>query len=349
MNKEPLKVAVIGCGYVSQTGHIPAALSTKNVRLVALCDLNEEVVKNVAKKFKINRYYVDPKQMFANEKLDAVDICTPIDTHMPVAIQAMEAGCHVFTEKPLAHNLEDADKMIAAAKKYKVKLSVMQNQLFLPTVMKMKSIVDRGIIGDVVRVESKQGCPPQDYFMVADPNHWWHKLPGGVFGDGLPHPIYLLRHFISDLEPMAVFPRKLGNLKHLKYDEVQIILEGKRGVGTISASCNSTSLNAIDIYGTKGNIHCDICNSYVIRYEGKTRSGMGIAPLYARQNLDRSCQIIGNTFSTGIKLLQGKHRGLPNAVHAFYESIQNGIEPPVTAEEGREVLRILEIITSQMG
>ena len=348
MGAKLLKAGVVGCGFIAQNAHIPSLLKCRNVRLAAICDRNEDLARSIARKFKIGKYYADFKEMLDVEKLDVVNVCTSIDTHASLAIQAMEAGCHVFTEKPLALNTRDADEMIQVSKKNNVKLGTNHHLLFIPPVQKIKRILDKGIIGDLVRVEVKQSCPPQDFPIIADPHHWWHRLPGGVFGDTLPHPIYLAREFLGEIEPVAVYPKKMGNLDHMRFDEVQIILQGEKGVGTIISSCNWPSLWMIDIFGTKKNIHANLHNSVVITYGGKTDMGKGIASLYARENLQRSFQILADTFAGGVNFIQGKHRGIPTGIRKFMESIQNGTEPPVTAEDGREVLRVWEKITSQM-
>lgn len=348
MSVRSLNVGVIGCGYVAQVGHIPSLLKCRGVNLVAICDRNKDLATNVARKFKIGKCYSDLKEMLDNEKLDVVDICTSIDTHAPLAIQAMDAGCHVFTEKPLAMNPREADEMIKVSNRNRVSLSVMQNSLFLPAVMKMRHLIDKGVIGKLVRVDIIQSTPPQDFPPIADPNHWYHKLPGGVLFDNLPHPIYLMRAFLGDIEPIAVQASKIGGLQHLPIDEVQILFKGEQGVGTIISSCNYPSCWAVDIFGTRACLHGDLYNSYVITYRGKSKAGRPIATLYARENLNRSFQILSNTLSIGVKVLLGKHYGAPIAISRFMESIQSGTKPPVTADEGREVLRILEKIISQL-
>ncbi len=348
MNEKLLKVGVVGCGFIAQNAHIPSLLKCRNVKLAAICDRNEDLARSVARKFKIGKYYADFREMLGVEKLDVVNVCTSIGTHASLAIQAMEAGCHVFSEKPLALNTRDADEMIRVSRKNNVRLGVNHHLLFIPPVRKMKSIIKKGLIGDLVRVEIKQSYPPQDFPVIADPNHWCHKLSGGALGDALPHPIYLAREFLGDVEPVAVYPKKMGNLDHMRFDEVQIILEGEKGVGTIISSCNWPSLWMIDIFGTKKNVHGNLHNSVVITYGGKTDMGKGIASLYARENLQRSFNILTDTFVAGLNFIQGKHRGIPASIRAFIESIQDGTEPPVTAEDGREVLRVWEKITSQM-
>jgi UDP-N-acetylglucosamine 3-dehydrogenase len=348
MGEESLRAGVVGCGFIAQNAHIPSIHRCKNVSLAAICDRNGDLVRSVARKFKIAKYYTDFQEMLDLERLDVVNVCTSIDTHASLAIQAMEAGCHVFTEKPLALNTKDADRMIEVSRKNNVKLGTNHHLLFIPPVQKIRRILDKGTIGNLVRVEIKQSCPPEDFPIVADPNHWWHRLPGGVFGDTLPHPIYLAREFLGEIEAVAVYPKKMGNLEHMRFDEVQIVLEGREGVGTIISSCNWPSLWLIDIFGTKRNIHANLHNSVVITYGGKTDMGKGIAFLYARENLQWSFRILADTFAGGVNFVRGKHRGIPASIQKFMESIRDDTEPPVSGEDGREVLRVWEKITGQM-
>jgi predicted dehydrogenase len=316
--------------------------------LVAICDRDEKLSRNVAAKFKVSRYYTDFNRMLDCEKLDVVNICTPINTHAPLAIQAMEAGCHVLTEKPMAISVEESNKMVEVAKKCKVKLSVNHQLLFVPTIQKMKSLINKGVIGELVRMEIVQSTPPRDYPPIADPSHWYHKLPGGIHGDNLPHPIYLMREFLGNINPIAVYSNKMGNIDHLQIDEVQIIMKGERGNGTIISSCNYPSLWLINIFGTKKCLYCDLNNSYVVTYEGRSIAGQGIPLLYGLQNINRSFQILNSTLSMAIKFMSGKHRGLPISIARFIESVQSDKQSPVTAEDGREVVRIWEKITSQI-
>ncbi|RLI45002.1 hypothetical protein DRO69_06130 [Candidatus Bathyarchaeota archaeon] len=349
MTKNRVKVGIVGCGFITQNTHIPALRKCRNAEIVALCDSNEELARKVAQKFGIGKYYTHFDEMLEKERLDVVDICTPINTHAPLAIQAMNAGCHVLMEKPMALTASEANEVVTVSRKTHMKCCVIHNMLFLPTVLRMKSIVNEGTIGDLVRVEIKQCSPPQDFPPVADPTHWYHKLPGGIFGDNLPHPIYLMREFLGDVEPLAVYTSKVGSLEHLPVDEVQILLKGNRGLGTIISSCNWSSLWTIDILGTKMNVHGNLNNSYVIIYGGKTKAGKGIPTLYARENLNRALQILVSTLSAGIKLAMGKHTGHPILISKFIESVQNNKEPPVTAEHGRDVVRVWEKVINQVN
>lgn len=348
MSKNPIGVGVVGCGFISQNTHIPALLKCRDVRLKAVCDLNGDLARAAANKFGISKAYTDLDEMLSKEGLQVVDVCTSIDTHAPVALRALQSGCHVLVEKPIAHSIEEADSLVETSQSMRLKLSVIHNMLFLPPLDKMRSSVRSGSIGDVVRVDIRHSSPPRDYSAIADPQHWWHKLPGGCFGDVMPHPIYLTRAFLGEIEVVDTRAYKLGHFDHLPVDEVQIMVRGEKGLGTIVISLNWPSLWHLDVYGTQGSLHGNLNNSYVVTGGGKTNMGRPFAGAVAKENLSRSFQIIRDSASTGMLMTTGAHRGHFVQIRRFIESVQNGTEPPVTAEDARDVLRLWLDITSRI-
>lgn len=348
MSKSNVGVGVVGCGFISQNTHIPALLKC-GVRLEAVCDRNGDLAKSAASKFSIKKAYTDLDEMLSKESIEVVDVCTSIDTHAPVALKALESGRHVLVEKPIAHSLDEADALVKASKSRGLKLSVIHNMLFLPPLDKIRSSVRSGAIGDVVRVEIRHSSPPRDYSAIADPQHWWHRLPGGCFGDVMPHPIYLTRAFLGQIEVVAVYTSKLGHFEHLPIDEVQILVKGEKGLGTIIISLNWPSLWHLDVYGTKDSLHGNLNNSYVVTGGGRTNMGRPFAKSVARDNVSRSLQIIGDSASTGSRMMSGAHRGHFVQIRRFIDSVQSNTEPPVTAEDAREVLRLWIDITSRMS
>ena len=344
--KKPLRVAIVGCGLIGQWHHIPSLLKIRNVELAAVCDNNEDLVEKVAKRFRIGKYYTDFSEMLTKEELGMVDICTPPQTHPNLSIQAMEAGCHVLVEKPMALTTKEADEMVTASKGNQVKLCVVHNKLFEPVMMKARSMVSQGGIGDLVGINIED-LLPKDVPMVVDKEHWCHKLPGGMLTEMLPHPIYLAVGFLGNLEPVAVHTRKLNDYDWIVADEVRIILEGRKGVGAITFSCSSPKDKVIvNIFGTKRNLRIDLWNSAMTEY------GVGgeSLPSRALENLSQSLSILTNTIFATLSVISGKfHWGHYNLIQRFIESIQNDTEPPVTGEEGREVVRVLEKVTAQIG
>ncbi len=312
---------------------------------MAVCDANEGLAESIAKKFDINRYYVNSAEMLKKEELTLTDICTPPITHASLSIQAMEAGCHVLVEKPMAMTCGEADQMIKASEKNGVKLGVVHNQLFPRVMMHAISMTSKGFLGDVTGVNLRDG-QPRDGAQFMSKDHWVHKLPGGVFGEHLPHPIYLAMAFLGNVEPVAVYCRKLGSYDGVVADEVRVTLESERGIATIIASYNWPKVTAmLDVFGTKRNLHVNRHSSVLTTYG----TGGDSRLWRAWDNVSQSYQELACTASAAFNTMLGR---LPSGhevlIGKFLRAIRDGTRPPVTAEEGREVVRVLEMITSQI-
>ncbi len=110
-----IKMGIIGAGGIAQDRHIPAYLQlTDSVTLEAVCDMNMETAHAVALKFGINKVYAEYKELLS--EVDAVTICTPNKFHAEITIAALNAGVHVFCEKPMALNTKECEEMIEAAR-----------------------------------------------------------------------------------------------------------------------------------------------------------------------------------------------------------------------------------------
>jgi len=285
--------------------------------------------------------------MLEREHPDMVDICTSPKAHAILTIQAMERGGHVLVEKPMASSLEEADEMIAASKENGAKLCIVHNQLFSPAMLKAISMVTaEGIIGDITGIDSKI-LTTRSNPSILDKNHWCHSLPGGPFGEELAHPIYSIMGFVGNIEPVAVYAKKLSNYDWVLADELRIILEGQNCLATITSSLNWPKYKSImDISGTKGSMHIDIRNSAI------TLCGTYGNSLSSRamENLQQGFSLLAGTASSTIKMLFGKcHTGHYTLIERFIKAVQDDIEPPVTMEEGREVIRVYEQIISELS
>jgi len=344
MSAKSLRVGIVGCGTVAQLRHIPALRYGRGAQIVAVCDAKEDLTESVAKKFNIHGHFADLTEMLKQEELNLVDICTPPRTHATLSIQAMEAGCHVLVEKPMAMSCEEADKMIRASEKNRVKLCVVHNQLFQPAMMKAISMVSEGFIGDVTSVSIRDSrARDNDQFMNKD--HWIYKLPGGLFSEHLPHPIYLAEAFLGSLEPIAVYTRKLSSYDWVIADEVRIILESEKGIATITVSHSWPKvIGMLDVFGTRRNLHVNRYSSVLTTY-----GAGGDSRLWrALDNLSQSYQQMACTALTAVKTVLGKHSTMHGTlIQRLIQAIRDDTQVPVTGEEGREVVRVLEKITSQ--
>jgi predicted dehydrogenase len=345
MPQKNVNVGILGCGYIANEIHLPA-FEAAGAKVLAVCDKNENSARETAKRTK-SRYYINFLDLLEKEKeLDIIDICTPPQSHSLLACQAMEAGCHVLVEKPLALSVSEAKKMANVARKNGVKLCVDHNSLFNPVVMKARNVVRRGDVGDVIRVDIKYLKNKYEDQYIVDKDNWCHKLPGGIFGEVLAHPIYLLLEFLRRLNPVTVCARKLGNFDWIANDELLVVCDAENALGTITISCNSPiGMCIMDIFGTKMNLHLDLWTLTMVNYKHRKQSSFSLA----LNNAIASFQTLFGITSAFVKELFGLvSSGHYALIQRFVDSVRNDMDSPVSIENAVETVRLLEMICAQI-
>lgn len=196
-----LRIGLIGTGFMGRT-HSNAYkrisdffpdLQYKPV-LKAVCARREDKVKAFGEQWGYESYETDYKKLMARDDIDAIDICTPNDTHTEIALAAAAAGKMILCEKPLARNLEEAQKMVDAVEKAKVPNTVWYNYRRLPAVTLAKEIVQSGKLGKIFHYRANF---LQDWTINADLPQGGDALwrmdidaaGSGVTGDLLAHCI----------------------------------------------------------------------------------------------------------------------------------------------------------------
>ena len=142
---KPVRVAVVGLGI--GTWHLDSYETLPETDLVALCDLNEPVLNQVADKHGIAKRYNSFDKLLEDDDVEAVSICVPNHLHAPLSIAALEAGKHVLCEKPLANSLDNAQKMVDAAGKSGRIAMVAMKMRFTAEAQAIRAALDRGELG----------------------------------------------------------------------------------------------------------------------------------------------------------------------------------------------------------
>jgi predicted dehydrogenase len=233
MKSGTIKVGVVGAGYIAQSAHLPVLSRLSGAELVAICDVSQAEAQKAADQFSIPKVYSDMAEMLEQEKLDVVDILTPPDTHADLAIQVMQHGCHCLMEKPLAVTTADADRVIKIAEETGLGLYVTHSLSYFPIMRKAKAMVASGAVGRVVNVRVRfiTSIERERYF---EPDHWCHRLPGGVFADLAPHLAMMLLDFLDGVTSVKAAARKLSGHPHLNADELEILVETGSGLGSLT-------------------------------------------------------------------------------------------------------------------
>ena len=343
---EKLRVGIVGCGGVTQQVHIPGLLKLKNkVILQALCDKSEALAKEIAAKYHVPNAYPELSDMLVAEDLDIVDVCTPPQVHAPIAVEALEYGCHVMIEKPMALKTSDCDEIINAEKKAGKKLCVIHNQLFTSPFRKARKLVADGAIGEFIGMRLFHSDPREAMIMRQDP--WLHKLPGGLIGETAPHPVYMSLAFLNKAKSVDIYAKNFLEHPWAPFDEFRIELEGGKAMSSITISYASNHGDIlVDILGTEGILHLDLGSLLLVHY-GRKLSSKPIP--FARYFLSVSSQVIGGIIANAFKLATRKlSSGHDIIIREFVDCVINNHRPPVTSEEGRETVRVMEMIVERL-
>jgi len=138
--------AVVGVGMWGQI-HIETYLSDPNSELIAICDKNEERIKQIAEKYDIRKFTTEYSNILEDPEVEAISIATPDFAHKEIAVNAAKAGKHILVEKPLAITVQDCEEIIRTANTMNVKLMVDFHNRFNPPFVKVKESVENGEIG----------------------------------------------------------------------------------------------------------------------------------------------------------------------------------------------------------
>ena len=151
---DKLKVGIIGTGIIGKS-HIRRYESMRNdVEIVAIADINEAEAQRVAQENSIPRVFSDYHDLLKIDEIDSVDVCLPNFLHAPVTIDALEAGKHVYCEKPMAKTGVEAQAMYDTAQRVGKKLAVQMGTIFAKESQTAKRLIEEGTLGRVYYVKT---------------------------------------------------------------------------------------------------------------------------------------------------------------------------------------------------
>ena len=208
---ESVDVGVIGAGIISNVT-LNGYLTHSKARVVALCDIDEERVKQKAKKWGIGKTYLSYEEMLNDEKINTIHILLPHALHSRVAVSAAKAGKNVIVQKPIAMSLPEADSMIKTAQDNRVLLCVADNYPWYLPIRKAGELIREGAIGGPISVRIKTVAgrgTPEEYVEPQTPDDWrQHKEKnGGYVYDDIVHYWNVARFLMKSdiLEVAAMF------------------------------------------------------------------------------------------------------------------------------------------------
>jgi predicted dehydrogenase len=232
-----LRVGIVGCGKIAD-GHVEEIRKLPGLAaVVGVCDREPLMAEQIAVRYGIPRHFARLEDLLAEGRPDVLHITTPPEPHLAIARQALDAGCHLFVEKPLTPTHADTVALLAAARARGRRLTVGYTYLFDPPALAARELVSSGAVGSVVHAESFYGydlAGPFGSALAADGGHWVHRLRGGVIQNNLDHILYKAVEFMDDDAP-GVTARALvrrqdrhGDARDHMLDELRCVVEGAR-------------------------------------------------------------------------------------------------------------------------
>lgn len=278
MPVETVNWGIIGCGNVTEKKSGPAFNKTGNSRLVSVMRRNEALAKDYAKRHNVPKWTTDASELINDADVNAVYVATPPAFHAQYAIEAMRAGKPVYVEKPMAATYRECLEMNRVSEETGVPLFVAYYRRSLPGFLKVKEIVESGLLGEILYVKIELMRPAteeekQDEAWRVDPE----MAGGGIFYDLASHQLDYLDFLFGPVREVSGKAFNKAGFYEAE-DTVVASLVHKSGVVCNGMWCfvtsDDTKKDVIEITGTEGRLEfsCFGHTPLMLHKNGKTES-----------------------------------------------------------------------------
>jgi len=328
-----INVGLVGYGLGGKVFHAPLIHVTKGLRLHTICSRTEEKRAAAAADYPGLKTVASYDELVADPDIDLIVLATPHDTHAPFAVQAMQAGKHVVTDKIMCLSVAEAEAMIAASREHKVLLSVFHNRRWDGDFLTVRKVLAEGLLGEVFTVESR-------VTRFGRPAGGWRatqKHGGGMFRDWGAHLVDQALVLFGPVDSVYAdlqfrhpgFEVESAALCHLRFQNgVRYLIE----VGCLSRLPQPRWY----VRGSKGTL---------LKYgldpqEDALRRGQVFG---AKEDPAQAAQVV--TEVNGL-VVESRLETLPGNYPLYYQNIADvllkGAELLVKPEEVREAIRVIE-------
>lgn len=200
-----LRFAMLGAGFWPHF-QIPGWQELSGVECMAICDIDKSKAADLAEKYKVPSVYDSPEEMLRHEKLDFIDICTPVETHLPLAQMAAQSGLHVVCQKPMAPSMAMSRAMLENTRNHNVKLFVNENFRWQAPMRALKTRIESGIIGSPFKARVSF-CSA---FPVFDNQPFLAKLEHFILTDIGSHVLDVCRFLFGEAERLYCSTQRIN-------------------------------------------------------------------------------------------------------------------------------------------
>ena len=263
----PLAWGLIGCGDIARKRVAPALRDLDQCDFVAVSRERGELAEAFAAEFGARRWYSNWQELLLDKEIAAVYIATPVGLHAAQTIAAAEAGKHVLCEKPMAMNVRECDRMIAAARANGVLLGVAYYRHFYPLVQRVKEILESGEIGTpvVAQINAFEWFDPP-----ADNSRYWllrkDVSGGGPMFDFGCHRIEVLRNIFGAIKKVSAIATNVLFDREVE-DTAAALFQfegGACGILSVTHAAHEAQ-DTLDVFCSRGSLHIPVLNEGSMR------------------------------------------------------------------------------------
>ena len=343
-----MTAALVGCGQIASV-HADA-LRRAGISIIAVCDRDHQRASELALRADAARVFTETDALFREAKPDTAHVLTPPSSHAKLAVQATEASVHAVVEKPIALSVAEVDVMIESARRHNVNIIPHHNYLYKPSIIRALELVRSGEIGEVVHVESFYGLSNEGGSYGGESGaHWAYRLPGGVFTNFLPHLIYLQDAFLGSIEAVTGVATAPAHTSGDPATELSVLVHGPNATGTMAVSMRAQPYaKYVRVFGTKGLIHADLVGELTTLHRFRRLPRLVTKALF---NLEIVPQTVIGTIVNSAKVAAGTMRNMPEVeafVRELYGCLADGRHPPISGENGRTVVAVMEQVWDRL-
>ena len=354
-----LKVAIIGCGKIADD-HVQQIQRGKRGTVVGACDLEPLMAQQLCERYQIEQAFSDVAELLNSCRPDVVHITTPPQGHFDLGKQCLDAGCHVYVEKPFALDRDETEKLLGIAEEKSLKATVGHDLQFSPVARRMRQLVREGYLGGAPLHMESYYCydlsdPNYAKALLSDKSHWIRRLPGKLLHNIISHGIARIAEFIPSDSPHIsaqgfVSPLLKGIDEDEIVDELRVTISDANSTTayfTFSSQMRP-SLNLFRLYGSKNGLELDQDHETLIKLRGeryKSYAEKFIPPVtLAAQQLANAATNVRQFLTNDFHMKSG----MKSLIDSFYRSITDGTPPPVPYREILLTARIMDAIFDQI-
>lgn len=330
MTKDKVRVGLVGSGFITSI-HADGLKRCAAAELTAVASPSPGKAEAFARQHGIPHSFTDYRRLLAMDEIDMVVLGIPNDLHCEFTLNAAAAGKCIVLEKPMCLNLAEADQMLAACAKAKVKLMYAEELCFAPKYVRLKQLLDSGALGEPVLIKQSE---KHDGPHAA---HFWdvERSGGGVTMDMGCHAIEFFRWILGRPPIKSVYAQMGTHVHRAKTrgeDNAILILEFANGATAIAEE-SWTKLGGMDdraeIHGSKGVAFADLLHGNAIE-------------TYSAAGYDYAVEKAGSTVGWSFTIYEEIwNYGFVQEMEHFVECVRHDRQPIVTGEDARVVMEVL--------